>query len=420
MCVLDATGRTVYNRGCARAVTPASVQKLIVAAAAFHTLGALYRFHTQFIAGGSLDRSALRGDLWLVGSGDPILVSNDLRGGIKRLHERGVRTITGTVRVDASALRGPERNPLWDPADATYGFSAATSGVSLDQDTIEVHVRPATAGAPARVFLEPPSRLIRISSSVLTAPAGFGTSISVDPGAASNTFAVQGRIAAGAHETVAYVPVSDIAEYVGTVLVQLLQARAIAVRGFGGSGIAPAQGVVLWDHRSPPLRFIVSKMLFESNNHIAEQLLRTLGRAGSGAGDDRHGVSVEERFLNSEAIPTGGMRLVDGSGLSASNRISAQTIAAVLSRSERLPGGNPLFYALPRAGVDGTLRWWPFTTARGRVRAKSGHLSGASALAGYVPTRRHGRLVFAFIIDGTRSDTLDRQIAQAVDLLAEI
>nr|MDQ6931464.1 D-alanyl-D-alanine carboxypeptidase [Candidatus Eremiobacteraeota bacterium] len=96
------------------------------------------------------------------------------------------------------------------------------------------------------------------------------------------------------------------------------------------------------------------------------------------------------------------------------------TLAILLARAELTPGGNQLYLALPRGGIEGTLRHYRFSTALGRVRAKSGHLTSVEALAGYVTTRRHGRIVFAFLIDSAaNADRVDEAIARAVDRLAE-
>lgn len=419
LCVIDSSGAPAFAYNASAAVAPASTQKLIVAATALRYLGAAYRFHTQFAAARPIQNGVLEGDMWLIGSGDPVLVSNDLRGGVKILAGRGLEQIHGGVRVDAGALAGPERNPFWDPADANYGFSSGTSGVSLDQDTVEFHIRPGVVGAPATVSLEPPNPVVTFVGSVSTVPGNYATEITINPTGRENQFEVRGQIAASGHEAVYYLPITHIAHYVGNVLEAMLEARQIKTEHQSGTGVTP-KGVVLWDHRSPPLRFLVAKMLFESNNHIAEQLLRTIGRAIDGIGDDAHGIAAEGAFLRSENIPAPGLHLVDGSGLAGSNRVAAVTLCALLSRAELTPGGNQLYFALPRGGIEGTLRYVHFLQALGRVRAKSGHISGVSALAGYVTTHRHGRLAFAFLLDtsGGRSDA-DAAIARAVDRLAE-
>jgi D-alanyl-D-alanine carboxypeptidase/D-alanyl-D-alanine-endopeptidase (penicillin-binding protein 4) len=135
LCVLDERGVRVYDRDGNAALPPASAQKLIVASTVLRDLGPNYRFPTTLAAPERFPNGVLRADLWLIGSGDPVLVTNDLRGGVKVLKRQGLRAVAGRVRVDATFLEGPERNPFWEPSDAQYGFSAATSGISLDQDS---------------------------------------------------------------------------------------------------------------------------------------------------------------------------------------------------------------------------------------------------------------------------------------------
>jgi D-alanyl-D-alanine carboxypeptidase/D-alanyl-D-alanine-endopeptidase (penicillin-binding protein 4) len=106
------------------------------------------------------------------------------------------------------------------------------------------------------------------------------------------------------------------------------------------------------------------------------------------------------------------LRLFDGSGLSDQNRVAAMTLARLLSDEE-----PSLYRLLPLGGREGTLEDYDFTSALGRVRAKSGHLSNVSALAGYVTTYHHGRVAFAFLIDGSPADP-DAAIVRAVDRLA--
>jgi len=159
-------------------------------------------------------------------------------------------------------------------------------------------------------------------------------------------------------------------------------------------------------------------MLTVSDNHFAEQLMRTVGGTSGDTPDDRNGVAAERRVLASQAIPTPGLRLFDGSGLAHANRIAATTLGHILSYFDADPHGNMIYPLLPRGGRDGTLRMYHFTSAAGRVRAKSGHLDDAASLAGYVDTRKHGRVVFVFMINGSPGNP-DAAIVSAVDRIAE-
>jgi D-alanyl-D-alanine carboxypeptidase/D-alanyl-D-alanine-endopeptidase (penicillin-binding protein 4) len=192
----------------------------------------------------------------------------------------------------------------------------------------------------------------------------------------------------------------------------MLAERGIALQGSPSVGAAPLESVVFWDHRSAPLRTLESHMLFVSDNHYAEQLLRTVGGEAVGAANDAGGITAEHQFLERHGIPVPGLRLFDGSGLSDEDRIAAITLARLLAGDQ-----GSLYLLLPMGGRQGTLEDYGFTTALGRVRAKSGHISGVSALAGYVNTLGHGRVAFAFLINGSPGDP-DAAIVRAVDRVA--
>jgi serine-type D-Ala-D-Ala carboxypeptidase/endopeptidase (penicillin-binding protein 4) len=359
LAVIGADGRTIFDDRAERAVAPASVQKLVVAATALDALGPAYRYHTLFAAQDAIrSDGALQGDLWLIGSGDPSLASSDLRNGIAMLGRTGLRRIDGGVVVDDTALRGPALNPHWAADDDGQDYAAPTSAISLDGDTVESQQE-------------------------------------ID--------GVQERF---------WTPMTDVAKYVASSVNGMLAARRIESTASPAVGAAPLESVVLWDHRSAPLATLENHMLIFSDNHYAEQLLRTVGEETLGLPDDAGGLEAEREFLARRGIPVPGIKLFDGSGLSPENRVAAITVARLLADEE--PSLYPL---LPLGGRQGTLEDYDFTTALGRVRAKSGHLSNVAALAGYVTTAHHGRVAFAFLIDGSPGDP-DAAIVRAVDRLA--
>jgi D-alanyl-D-alanine carboxypeptidase/D-alanyl-D-alanine-endopeptidase (penicillin-binding protein 4) len=210
-----------------------------------------------------------------------------------------------------------------------------------------------------------------------------------------------------------------MARYAGQVAFSMLRERGIDVGGGVRVGVAPLAGDVLWRHHSPPLRAIVHDMLFDSNNHFAEQLLRTVGEA-RGGGTVGSGASVERAVLTRDGVPQAGLRIVDGSGLAPVDRVEPITLATLLARAQDEPVGAILFDDLPRVGIEGTVRHREVTDALDHVRAKSGHIEGVNALAGYVDTKHHGRLSFAIVVNDRRADDgpVDRGIDRALDLLA--
>jgi len=411
--VLDETGRLLMGRGENRAVAPASVQKLIVGSVALATLGPAFHFHTLLTGRDYPDANGvLDGDLYFVGSGDPSFRSDALDRGVAQLAREGIKHVNGVV-VDTSAFRGPEINPHWDADDATEDYAAPTSPVSLDGDTVEFHVIGTSPGSAARVTFFPGSDVVSTTGSVLTSSGGEDD-VTIGGTQTPNAFRLSGAVPAGVEEKF-WLPVYGIPRYVGAVLDRMLTQYGIAHDAPPRVGAAPLDGAVFWDHRSPDLPWLIRHMLVLSDNHFAEQLLRTVGSAAAQAGsDDPGGVAVERRVLQGAGIPTPGLHLVDGSGLSADNRIAAITLASTLAHYE-----PDLYLLLPQGGREGTLKHYDFTTALGRVRAKTGHLGNVASLAGYVNTMHHGRVMFAFLVDGSPGDP-DAAYVRAIDLLASM
>lgn len=412
--VIAQDGTVLYDDRASHAVTPASTQKLIVSDAALSELGSQFRFNTLLASSEPVRDGKLAGDLYLAGSGDPSLRSNELSSGIAALHKAGLTTIDGRVVVDGSALAGEEINPLWNAADANEDFMTATSGMSLDGDTVEFHVIGTAPGEPARIAIAPQNRDVRSYGSVTT---GAGDDVIIAATEAPNEFRLAGSIPAGVEEKY-WLPVHGIPQYVGAVTDSLLKRSGIEVAHASQTGTAPIDAQILWQHRSKPLNELLKHMLVHSDNHFAEQLMRKVGGINGGTANDASGLLTERHLLSEQGIPAPGLHIVDGSGLAHANRVAAVTLGRILALYDAAPGGNVLYPLLPRGGKDGTLRMYRFTSAADRVRAKSGHLDDAASLAGYVDTRKHGRVVFAFLINGSPGDP-DAAIVSAIDRIAE-
>ncbi len=412
--VIDATGRVIYADRDDDAVAPASVQKLIVADAALNMLGPDYRFHTLLAAPEAPSGGVIDGNLWLVGSGDPSLHSNDLRAAANELSRSGVREVDGAVAVDASLMSPPEINPYWNPDDANEDFQVPTSAISLDDNTAEFRVYGGSPGSAARVAIVPESRDVHLSGQITTSSGADSVIIAPD---APNQFELGGYVPADTEEKF-HLPIHDLPVYAGGVLENMLADAHIGTTQPPVVSRVPLDTVVLWDHRSAPLRRLLEHMLYVSDNHYAEQFMRTLAIDAGMRGDDASGLAEERRFLRSHSIPTPGMHVVDGSGLAESDRVAAITLARILSDAQLRGGSDELYRLLPLGGKDGTLTDYDFTSADGRVRAKTGHLSDASSLAGYVNTHRHGRVAFAFMINDSPGDP-DSAYVSAVDQIAD-
>jgi D-alanyl-D-alanine carboxypeptidase/D-alanyl-D-alanine-endopeptidase (penicillin-binding protein 4) len=184
----------------------------------------------------------------------------------------------------------------------------------------------------------------------------------------------------------------------GAALRTALRRAGVAVAGTVRVGIGGEIAVPLASVESPPLAAIVRFMDRESDNFTAEMLLKELGASELGRGTSAAGATIVMRELADAGVPTAGVRIVDGSGLSQQDRLTTAALTALLrtawSDSEIRP---TLLAALPVAGVNGTLEDRMRTgPAHGRVLAKTGTTREASALSGFV----RGRYVFAVLENG--------------------
>jgi D-alanyl-D-alanine carboxypeptidase/D-alanyl-D-alanine-endopeptidase (penicillin-binding protein 4) len=183
-----------------------------------------------------------------------------------------------------------------------------------------------------------------------------------------------------------------------TVFRQALKAAGVTVTGPATTGSVAEFSVPLGSVSSPTLAALIRYMDRESDNFTAEMLLKVLGAAQSDRGTSAAGAAAVTTELADAGIPLAGVRIVDGSGLSRLDRLTAGAIVGILQASWADPAVRPIFMAaLPVAGVNGTLEdRMRRAPARGNVRAKTGTTSGASALSGFVKDR----YVFAVLQNG--------------------
>jgi D-alanyl-D-alanine carboxypeptidase/D-alanyl-D-alanine-endopeptidase (penicillin-binding protein 4) len=360
-------GSTVFESG-PTSVTPASTMKLLTATAALAALGPDHTFRTTTVAG-ETPRQVV-----LVGGGDPLLArapESDVyppQTDVVTLAKATARSLKelGRTRVrvgyDASLFSGPAVNPAWPasyvPDDVVSRISPLWVDEGREQD--------------GQVFR------------------------SADP-------------ALGA----------------ATTFVKALEKQGIVVRGKPQPALAPPEAPVYAAVESAPLAQIVQWVLEVSDNEAAEVLFRHValaeGRPGSFAG----GSTAVAEVLGRLGVDTTGDRILDGSGLSRRNRLAPATLLAVLgaASSEENPGLRRVVSGLPVAGFTGSLAY-RFDTGDdlglGRVRAKTGTLTGVHGLAGVVTDRDGTVLSFVAVADKVKlEDTLDAR-AQLDDIAAAL
>jgi D-alanyl-D-alanine carboxypeptidase/D-alanyl-D-alanine-endopeptidase (penicillin-binding protein 4) len=349
---------------------PASTQKLFTATAALDQLGPDFRYETKAVAP-SAPRNGAIPRLWLVGSGDP-----------------GITTAEAAARLAAAPLtKGDKLTSLETLADAIVaaGVHAIPGGIDGDDSRYDT------------------TRYLSVW------PSSYRTDREIGPlGALTVNAGFEGPDGSGN-------AAADPAVNAATQLARLLEARGVTV-GPSGAGTAPKGGATIATLQSPPLTDVVAGFLASSDNLTGELLTRELAAHAGKAGTTANGLAVIRDSLTRLGLPTAGLHMVDGSGLSRDNRAPCSLELATLALMSK-PRFAWIRKGMSVAGEHGTLaNSLKGTPLQGKLVAKTGSLNGVSGLTGFVDVKLP--LEFSLLLNGGFSESTGvgkrEQMAQVI------
>ena len=404
-----------------RALIPASTQKVLTAVAALATFGPAHRFVTEVRASRPLGTDGAVGDLFVSG-GDPALTSEQWWRLAADLRTEGLREVRGDLVLDDGLFDEQRWHPSWGPPTAR-AYHAPVSPIAANFGAYRVRIAPgARPGDPLFAVLDPPVAYLQLANQGKTGKPRSKPTLAVEraPGAGAEQVRVGGAVPLGTEPDDVWRSVTDPLAYAGAVLRMQLAANGISVTGGTRRGPAAPGASLLLEFEGLPLHDIASLFLKYSNNFIAECLVKWLALGPAPAPDARGswpaGMRALEAQLAALGVPLAGTQLVDGSGLSRANRVSARVLVEALRRGEAaFVSGPELLAALPIAALDGTLKRRA-VSARGRLRAKTGSLDGVTSLAGFARTESGRDVVFAVLVNGYRNG--DGAASEAMDAVA--
>lgn len=393
------TGEVVYTRSGSKRSVVASNLKLVTTTAALDLLGPDFKWKTELVSSGSKSGSALNGDLVLRGTGDPTMTAQRYKALADTLKAGGVTQVNGAVLLDDTAFDAVPYGPGWAWDDEPFYYNAETSALTLAADAklnagnVIVRVKPgAAAGNPVQVSMEPANDQMQIQSTATTVREN-ASGISVVREHGTNVIRVSGSILAGAADVTALRPVKDPTGLVRSVFQKALEQNGIQVTGGYREGKAPQGAAVLATETSKPLSELVNPLLKDSNNMMAEALVKTAGNSWT------NGVNQLSTKWGGLGVDANWVEIFDGSGMSRFNQISPDDLTWILTKAKAKPWFAAWATSLPIAGYDGTLAGrMQGTAAQYNVWGKTGSMTGASALTGYVTTGEAQPRQFAFSI----------------------
>jgi len=399
------TGRRLYSQHPNYLYSPASIQKLFTATAALVYLGSEFRYHTQLLTSGDIKGNILEGDLYIKFSGDPELNTNNLNALIKRLSDLGITHINGRVYIDNSSYDRIAYPPGWSWEDLSYGYAAPLSAVILDRNEFIMRMMPSTKpGNHPSIIVGLPPNVVHFNNHITTTN-GYTKHCPITVYSdAKNGYKLNGCINSKWGRQRRTLAIRNPEMYAEATISEQLKALNIEHNGHVRVKTAPKHSQKIAEFLSPPLKIVLKELLKNSDNLVANSLLKKLGeKYYKTQGNWQNGLrAMRQIYKDKSRINLKDSLINDGSGLSRYNMLKPSQFSKLLYFAYHNPRVRPyLMDALPISGVDGTLSLRMRQRAyRGKVIAKTGSMTGVSALSGYVKNKKHGMIGFVVIMNG--------------------
>lgn len=329
------TQDTIFSVNEKRQMTPASLTKLFTTAVALNIMGEEHQLSTKLFTDDiNLSDKVVNGNLYIKGYGNPTFSDFDLQGMINELLSKGIEKITGNIIGDDTYL----------------------DNIYTREDWIE--------GEGSNIKLPPISALVLDRNKTVTRKKmrkrfRYITEMAKDP-----------------------------AIFAANRLFTKLKENNIEVGGNSQKGKTPDKSILI-SQKSIFLNELIALINKHSDNFLAECLFKTLGAEATGEqGNSFYSQQAIQKFVKDNNIYFYGTEIVDGSGISRSDKVTPLSINGVLEKMYFDLNHFDAFYnSLSIAGVDGTLRGrMSGTFAENNFRGKTGTLNGVSGLAGYFTT----------------------------------
>lgn len=394
--MIDAdSGDTLVSFNPQVGLAPASCQKIITGSTAFELLGPAFRFQTTFIAKSQVKNGRLSGNLWVAGSGDPTLGSfrfvstkplTQIPAWKQRLQEAGIQSIAGKILPlnEGWPIGATPGGYTWNDIGNYYG--AGSDFINWRENQYDLILRSgASIGDPVTIVEAKPLPVgVQFISTATAAEKGTGDQANIYLAPLSQWALVQGTIPRGETNmaisgSLPNPPLQLVEELTAGFRQGGLQIAAQSIADSGNSIFQP----ILY-HYSPALDSLHYWFMKKSVNLYGEALVRAISRKISGKGSMEDGLQIIRQFWKARGIEPGALRIIDGSGLSPQNRLTAGTLVKVLQYAR-----NQWWYA----------QYLDAFPMYNQMTVKSGTIGGAKSFAGYYTSPGGKNVILAILIN---------------------
>lgn len=426
VCVHNITkDSTIYSRNDDLAMVPAAINKLFTTAAAYSRLGPKFYFENYLYYSGDIDRQGtLQGDIIIVGTGDPFFCSDRFPHTdstfyrlADAIRKKGIKRINGHIYADTSIFEGDMIHPSWRWDDIGNCYGSGACGINYNENSVDVHFKAGRrVGDPAIVTRSHPE--IPISNQVITGPRDTVFNVCFFGAPNQDSRVCRGVIPLGTADTHFRASLPHPALHLATDFTRFLRDHGIAVSGQPTVNFTmPKQYRKLCIDSAFNL-FMTTALTTQTNNNIAaESLFKLMGYLRDGHGTFVSGRRFMYEYFHELDLNTTQINMVDGSGLSRDNRITAYFVCQFLDAVAR----QPFFFDFAGAlGISNRIPEYdiiPPVPDDCSLRIKSGVAPGVRNFVGYFTNEDDQVFSFSILCNNYSCDdaTIDQLIKGIIE-----
>ncbi len=374
----------------------ASTMKTVTSATALNLLGKDFKFHTQVFSNGKIHKKGrIEGDLVVRGGGDPTLGSrhvsqsvNFVDSVVKVLKAKGIKEIKGNIVVDDSAYPAPYVPASWMIEDLGYGYGTSVHALNFADNTMKLNVNIGnnvfeydTDYTQSYLKVENHCNVINEETDSVSF-TDMGRRLDIE----NDVLHLFGNIKPYKGKMTIANPSPDL--LLRDSLENALRMAGIKVKHKKVKSKDKQISQLLLDYTSPKLTEIVKSLLVRSDNMYTECVLRAIAANAHMEPTASNGVAIVKEFWKERGVDVTGLFMLDGSGLSRTNKAPVSFFAHMLSiAGKELKSKGVDFHTLfPIAGKTGTVRRLTAdSSAAGKFALKSGSMSQVQCYVGYYP-----------------------------------
>ena len=421
--IIDAnTGQVVFDKNSQIGLAPASTQKIITSVTAFELLGKDYMYKTEVVHDGSIQNGTLKGNIYVIGSGDPTFGSwrytstkeQEVFNRIaEAIVEKGIKGIDGDISIRSSMWHSQTIPGGWVWQDIGNYYGAGASGFNWRENQYDLILQSGNKiGDPVVIRKTIPGLWYKAPfiSEVKSAAKNSGDNAYIYLPENSSQQYVRGTIPVGENEFVISGTMTKPNDQFANSLRSKVTEK-ILMPDFSPSPNTPEWNGETMDsikkiytYYSPSLDSVIYWFLKKSINLYGEALVKTFAYEKQGFGSTDSGVNIVKKFWKGKGIDEDELNIYDGSGLSPLNRVTTHAQVEVLKYA-KTKDWFPYFYdALPE--FNG-------------MKMKSGTISDVKGFCGYHKAKNGKEYIFSFLVNNYNgsSSLLINKMYKVLDIL---